>query len=109
MALRTLILAATVALGAFATNPAQTHDGKLDDNGCHYERGRGGYHCHEKRAPNPDKFATVKKTRENICLDKRSASYKMTIHFVAYQTMRQCVMSGGNEAIDDGGGLINRP
>ena len=102
-------VAITLAITVLATNPVRATDGKLDDNGCHYDRGRGGYHCHEDRPPNPDRFAPVKKSRENQCLDKRSPNYKMTTRFVAYRSMRECVMSGGVEPVFENGGLSDKP
>jgi hypothetical protein len=106
---RAMAIATIVVIGAFATNPVRASDGKLDENGCHYERGRGNYHCHEDRGPNPDRFAPVKKTRENVCIDKRNANYRITTRFVAYRDMSACIRSGGVESLDDSGGLRNTP
>jgi hypothetical protein len=106
---RILVAAALVAVAASATNPVRASDGKLDDNGCHYERSRGTYHCHEDRGPNPDRFAEVKKTRENMCIGKRHANYRLTTRFVAYRSMAECVRGGGIESMDDSGGLRNTP
>jgi hypothetical protein len=107
---RRIVTTATIlAVAAFATNPVRAHDAKLDENGCHYERGRGVYHCHEDRGPNPDRFAEVKKTRENMCIGKTHANYRLTTRFVAYRTMAECVRSGGVESMDDSGGLRNTP
>ncbi len=106
------IVATAVALAAvaLATNPVHASDGALDQNGCHYDRqGNGAYHCHEDRGPNPDRFANVKKTRENMCIDKRNANYRTTSRFVAYRTMGECVRSGGVETFDESGGLRNKP
>lgn len=91
------------------TIPASGTDGRLDENGCHYDRKNGKYHCHEQRAPNPDRFAPVKKSRENVCLDKSSPNYNMLRHFVAYQDMRTCLGSGGREAMQETGGLFDKP
>lgn len=91
------------------TIPAFATDGRLDENGCHYDRKNGRYHCHEERPPNPDRFAAVKKSRENVCLDKSSPNYNMLRHFVAYQNMRTCITSGGREANLETGGLLDKP
>lgn len=39
-----LILAAAMMLPD--PPPASAHGGGLDQNGCHHDRKRGGYHCH---------------------------------------------------------------
>src|SRR5262245_16401082 len=104
-----LVPGLSCALLLFATIPAGAHPGRLDDNGCHYERGKGGYHCHEERPPNPDRMAPVKKSRENICHDKSSPNYRQLRYFVSYQTMRACVGSGGREALGETGGLGDKP
>jgi hypothetical protein len=93
---------------AMTTIPASASDGRLDENGCHYERKKGNYHCHEERPPNPDRFAPVKKSRENICHDKSSPNYRTTRYFVAYANMRNCIFSGGREAIRETGGLADK-
>jgi hypothetical protein len=91
------------------TIPASATEGRLDENGCHYDRKNGNYHCHENRGPNPDRFAPVKKSRENICHDKTSPNYRMLRFFVAYQNMRNCVGSGGREVMNETGGLRDKP
>ena len=91
------------------TIPAFSSDGKLDENGCHYDRKKGGYHCHEQRPPNPDRFAPVKKSRDNVCLDKSSPNYRTLRHFVAYRDMLTCVGSGGREPDLETGGLRDKP
>ena len=91
------------------TIPVSASDGRLDENGCHYDRKNGSYHCHEERPPNPDRFAPVKKSRENVCLDKSSPNYRMLRHFVAYRDMRTCVGSGGREPDLETGGLLDKP
>jgi hypothetical protein len=91
------------------TIPVSASEGRLDENGCHYDRKKGGYHCHESRPPNPDRFAAVKKSRENICHDKSSPNYRMLRYFVAYQDMIKCVSSGGREAMHETGGLRDKP
>ena len=37
----------------------------------------------------------VKKSKNNICHDKTSSSYKQTTNFTAYKTMDECTKSGG--------------
>lgn len=107
---RIVAIAAALAVTALATNPIRASDGVLDENGCHYDRQRtGAYHCHEDRGPNPDRFANVKKTRENMCIDKRNTNYHLTSRFVAFRTMGDCVRSGGVESYEDSGGLRNKP
>lgn len=108
MNLRISALTALLALGGFATNPVAAHEGALDANGCHYERKNGNYHCHKQMPPNPDRNAPVKKSRENICHDRSSPNYRQLRYFVSYRNMAECVMSGGNEANNETGGLSNR-
>ena len=95
-------------LGSLALLTAATaisHEGGLDANGCHYDRANGSYHCHRDVAPNPDRNAPVKKSRENICHDKSSPNYRTVRYFISYRTMAACVASGGNEPMKTGGGL----
>jgi hypothetical protein len=102
------ILFAAIFL-TLTTIPAFASDGRLDENGCHYERKKARYHCHEDRPPNPDRFAPVKKSRENICHDKNSPNYRMLRHFVSYANMRNCLSSGGREPMHETGGLSDKP
>ncbi|MEI7515777.1 MAG: hypothetical protein WCK81_10325 [Betaproteobacteria bacterium] len=39
--------------------------------------------------------AAVKKSKNNICHDKTSPGYKQTKNFTEFQTMEECVKSGG--------------
>lgn len=91
------------------TIPVFASDGRLDENGCHYERKKAKYHCHEERPPNPDRFAAVKKSRENVCHDKTSPNYRMLRFYVAYANMRNCLNSGGREPLFETGGLHDKP
>jgi hypothetical protein len=93
-------------LALLASGGASANEGRLDANGCHYERGNGNrYHCHQDATPNPDRNAPVKKSRENICHDRRSPNYRTLKYFVSYRTMAACVTSGGNESLATSGGL----
>jgi hypothetical protein len=107
-----LILAAlaTCIAGMLTTNPARATEGALDENGCHYDRQKNLYHCHKAMPPNPDRFAPVKKSRENICHDKSSPNYRTLLYFVAYRSMQECVVSGGKEPMNGAhhGGLSDR-
>lgn len=81
-----------------ATPPATAHEGGLDRNGCHYDRSNGRYHCHKETieiAPNPDRAAGAKKSRENICHDQRSPNYRALRYFISYRDMDACIASGG--------------
>ena len=94
-------------LTLLAPGAASGSAGALDANGCHYDRANGNkYHCHKEVPPNPDRYATVKKSRENVCHDKRSPNYRTIKYFVAYRSMAACVTSGGTEAQSNGGGLF---
>ena len=104
--IKTMLVGAAFAL--LAGNGAQATPGALDANGCHYDRANGRYHCHQEMPPNPDRFATVKKSRENICHDRSSPNYRMLTRFVAYRSMAACMTSGGVEA-QNGGGLSDKP
>jgi hypothetical protein len=101
---------ATCVLSAITTNPAHATEGALDENGCHYDRKTNNYHCHKTVPPNPNRFATVKKSRDNVCHDKQSPNYRTLLYFVAYSSMAQCVTSGGKEALNRAGhgGLSDR-
>jgi hypothetical protein len=88
-----------ITLLGIAPGTANAHEGRLDGNGCHYDRSNGNaYHCHKEVAPNPDRRAPVKKSRENICHDQSSPNYQMLRYFIAYRTMSECLRSGGREA-----------
>jgi len=83
-------------LALLASSAVSAHEGRLDANGCHYDRGNGNrYHCHKEVPPNPERNATVKKSRENICHDAGSPNYSKLQYFVSYKSMKQCTSSGG--------------
>lgn len=90
-----------LCLGLLATAPgALAHEGGLDRNGCHYDRSSGNYHCHKETnelAPNPDRNAAAKKSRENICHDSRSPNYRQLRYFISYRDMDACLASGGRQ------------
>ena len=93
-------------LALAASHAAIASEGRLDANGCHYDRAHGNqYHCHREVPPNPDRNATAKKSRENICHDQRSPNYRTLKYFVSYRSLAECVTSGGIEALPAGGGL----
>src|SRR5262245_33289694 len=96
--MRSILASASVAiLLVLVSGRAVATPGALDENGCHYERKRGNYHCHREEPPNPNRNAAVKKSRENICHDRRSPNYGMLRYFVAYRNMNDCLVSGGRE------------
>lgn len=96
--MRTFFASATAAfLLALVASRALASPGALDENGCHYERKRGNYHCHREEPANTNRNAAVKKSRENICHDRHSPNYEMLRYFVAYRTMDECLMSGGRQ------------
>ena len=45
--LRTFRLSIAVVIALFVPSPAYSHEGDLDAHGCHHDRNRGDYHCHE--------------------------------------------------------------
>jgi len=79
------------------SSPVLATPGALDKNGCHYDHTTGSYHCHKDVAPNPDIHAPVKKSRDNICHDQRSPNYRTLRYFIGYQSMDECLVSGGIE------------
>jgi hypothetical protein len=93
---------AALALAACACSlsgtPADAHEGRLDANGCHYDHGNLGYHCHKDVPPNPDASAVAKKSRDNICHDSHSPNYLTVKYFISYRSMKDCVASGGRKA-----------
>jgi len=89
------ILGAFLLMQGFVASTAGAHPGALDANGCHYESASGAYHCHKDVKPNSKVNSPVKKSRENVCHDKASPNYKTIKYFIAYQSMRECLTSGG--------------
>ncbi|MEY9097985.1 hypothetical protein ABIA24_000894 [Sinorhizobium fredii] len=43
---KTFVLVALVASMFMGVAQAYAHSGGTDENGCHHDRKRGGYHCH---------------------------------------------------------------
>jgi hypothetical protein len=87
--------AALLAVGISGIGSALAHPGGLDANGCHYDTSNRKYHCHRTVKPNPDVAAPVKKSRLNICHDSSSSNYRNVRFFISFQTMAECVKSGG--------------
>jgi hypothetical protein len=92
-----LVLVLSAAASLAATNPGIAHPGDVDSQGCHYQDGRK-YHCHRPGTINPNIYAPVKKSRENLCHDERSSNYRRLKYFVAYDSMEACMRSGGRRA-----------
>ena len=86
---------AALPLLILGAGTASAHSGGLDANGCHYEADARNYHCHREVPPNPDRNAPVKKSRENVCHDRKSPNYKAIKYFVRYAKMDACLKSGG--------------
>jgi hypothetical protein len=86
---------AAVALSlALAASSASTHPGDKDPYGCHEEAGTREMHCHDaagRKLPWPP----VKKSRNDICHDRESQWYHQTIHFEPFNTLEECLKSGG--------------
>ena len=45
-----------------------------------------------------DDQTIIKRSKNNICHDRTHASFKDTVHFRAYRTMKDCIDSGGKRA-----------
>jgi hypothetical protein len=86
-------LALALCMGLASNSPA--HTGRTDTNGCHYATDTGRYHCHRDPVRNPDVRAPAKKSRENVCHDKSSPNYSTLKYFVSYQSLQECLTSGG--------------
>jgi len=87
------LLAAALGLALFALG-ASAHPGKTDPYGCHQEEAAGEMHCHDaagRKLPWPP----VKKSRNDICHDRDSQWYAQTIHFEPFNTLKDCLDSGG--------------
>ncbi|HTU64844.1 MAG TPA: hypothetical protein VMF52_02745 [Steroidobacteraceae bacterium] len=96
--MRLALLVALAGTALLATNPGFAHPGDLDSQGCHYEGAKRKYHCHRPGTINPNIYAPVKKSRENICHDERSSNYHQLKYFVAYESLEACLRSGGRRA-----------
>jgi hypothetical protein len=88
-------MAMLLAIAATGIGSALAHPGGLDANGCHYDTSNRKYHCHRTVKPNPDVAAPVKKSRLNICHDHSSSNYRNIRFFISFQTLAECVKSGG--------------
>jgi len=89
------ILAAGFLLTFFALT-VSAHPGDKDEAGCHRDANAGTMHCHDKEGsilPWPP----VKKSREDICHDRKSPWYDRTIHFESFKSMQACLESGGRK------------
>jgi hypothetical protein len=78
----------------FLSTPVRAHTGDLDANGCHY-KGKSHYHCHQDAAPNTHTDAAAKKSRQNVCHDKTSPNYNKLRRFMDFDSMEDCLKSGG--------------
>jgi hypothetical protein len=82
------LVLATLAL------PASPHPGSKDEVGCHAQESGVIRHCHDAEG-NELPWPPVKKSRSDICHDRDSQWYAQTIHFEPFNTMRECLDSGG--------------
>jgi hypothetical protein len=69
------------------------HGGEKDGAGCHLDQKTGIRHCHEGNRILP--WPPVKKSRSDICHDRESPWYDRTIHFEPFNSMKECLESGG--------------
>lgn len=83
----------TLGLALFA-GTAAPHEGDVDKYGCHEETAVEIRHCHDGKG-NLLSWPPVKKSRSNICHDRDSQWYDQTIHFEPFNTMKECLDSGG--------------
>jgi len=89
---------AVLALCLASTAPsAFAHGGGLDASGCHTNRKTGDYHCHRSATtPAPSRESgVVKKSKSGICHDPSSQWYSQTIHYTAFNSLQECLDSGG--------------
>ncbi|HEU5138281.1 MAG TPA: YHYH domain-containing protein [Steroidobacteraceae bacterium] len=78
------------------SSAALPHSGGLDSSGCHTNRKTGDYHCHRAAMPAPENSTeVVKKSKSGICHDSSSPWYGQTIHFTPFETLQECLDSGG--------------
>lgn len=87
----TLITATVLSLTPLAALP---HVGEKDEVGCHAQEAGIIRHCHDA-AGNELPWPPVKKSRSDICHDRDSPWYDQTIHFQPFNTMKECLESGG--------------
>jgi hypothetical protein len=88
---RHLLLAACLSA---VTIVASAHSGDTDSYGCHKDQKTGVMHCHDATG-NELPWPPVKKSRAGICHDRDSPWYGRTIHFEPFNTLKQCLDSGG--------------
>ncbi len=86
-----LIAATVLSLAPLAALPDA---GDQDEAGCHAQKAGDIRHCHDA-ADNELPWPPVKKSRSNICHDRDSQWYAQTIHFEPFNTMKECLDSGG--------------
>jgi hypothetical protein len=87
------IVAALLSLVTFTASP---HEGNTDAYGCHADKKAGTMHCHDPASPDKElAWPPVKKSRSDICHDRDSQWYDQTIHFQPFNTMKECLESGG--------------
>ena len=91
MKIRQLIAAVGLSLMAFGASP---HPGDKDAYGCHAVQGTDKKHCHDAQG-NELPWPPVKKSRNDICHDRDSQWYPQTIHFEPFNTIEDCLKSGG--------------
>jgi len=96
--LRTIRYLGAAAAAAFclaSTTPlAFAHGGGLDASGCHTNHKTGEYHCHRAQQP-ATPSNVVKKSNSGICHDSSSQWYAQTIHYTAFNSLQECLNSGG--------------
>lgn len=91
-----LLCAAVAVSWGLAATPTYSHSGGLDSSGCHTNRKTGDYHCHRSpAAPESSSTDVVKKSRTGICHDTSSPWYAQTIHYTPFQSLQECLNSGG--------------
>ncbi len=86
-----LLVGAVLALFAISASP---HPGGKDVAGCHADKNGVEMHCH---GPNEEilPWPPVKKSRNAICHDRDSPWYNQTIHFQPFNSLKECLDSGG--------------
>jgi hypothetical protein len=86
-----LIAAALLLLLPFSASP---HDRPKDEVGCHAQETGVIRHCHDATG-NELPWPPVKKSRSDSCHDRDSQWYAQTIYFKPFNTMKECLESGG--------------
>ena len=113
-----------LSLAIMFSPAAYSHSGHTNEEGCHYDRNGGGYHCHdipeqppisyvaspehavkpeptlkESKVSADDQPATtdaVKKSRRGICHAPGTSFYSRTTNFTPYKSLEDCIASGGH-------------